>query len=99
MIDSFPFDGWYTGDSFNSDIGAYWPYGGNAGGAYDSTDASTGTWIITVLGMLSILLAFAGWFVYEGRRLAEATERIRASGRWTGEGLREPPPPRSEVSR
>lgn len=102
MFDSFPFgpDGWYSGDAFNSDLGAYWAWGGDVGGAYDSTDASTGTWVVTILGMLTVLLAFIGWFVYEGRRLAEATERIRRSGRWAQPSTSlEPPPPRSEVSR
>jgi hypothetical protein len=102
MIDSFPFgpDGWYAGDAFNPELGAYWAHGGDAGGAYDSTSASTGTWVITILGMLTVLLAFSGWFVYEGRRLSEATERIRMSGRWSVPGgPLEPPPPRSEVSR
>jgi hypothetical protein len=101
MIDSFPFgpDGWYAGDAFNSELGAYWAYGGDAGAAYGSTDASTGTWVITILAMLTVLIAFIGWFTYEGRRLAEATDRIRRSGRWSPAGVHEPPPPRSEVSR
>ena len=100
MIDSFPFESWYSGDAFNSDLGAYWAYGGDQGGAYDSTNASTGTWVITVIAMATVLIAFIGWFRFEARSLAEATERIRKSGRWSADGgVQGPPPPHSEVSR
>jgi hypothetical protein len=100
MINSFPFESWYAGETFDSNLGAYWAYAGDAGAPYGSTDASTGTWVITIIGMATVLLAFIGWFTYEGRRLAEATERIRRSGRWAApETSLEPPPPRSDVSR
>lgn len=100
MIDSFPFESWYAGDAFNPDLGAYWAYGGDQGGAYDSTNASTGTWVITIIAMATVLIAFIGWFRFEGQRLAESTARIRASGRWSpGDGVTGPPPPHSEVSR
>jgi hypothetical protein len=100
MIDSFPFESWYAGDAFNPELGAYWAHGGDAGAAYGNTAASTGTWVFTILAMATVLLAFIGWFAYEGRRLSEATERIRRSGRWSPTGeVTGPPPPRSEVSR
>jgi hypothetical protein len=101
MIDSFPFESWYAGDAFDPELGAYWAYaGGDAGAAYGSTAASTGTWVITILAAATVVVAFIGWFVYEGRRLAEATERIRRSGRWSPAGeVTGPPPPHSEVSR
>jgi len=100
MIDSFPFESWYAGDAFNPELGGYWAYSGDPGGAYDSTTASTGTWVITIIAMATVLLAFIGWFRFEGQRIAEATERIRKSGRWSkADGVTGPPPPHSEVSR
>jgi hypothetical protein len=87
MIDSFPFESWYLpdGSAFNPDLGSYWAFvGAESGPAYGDTSASSGTWVLTVIGMVTVLLAFIGWFAYERRRLQEATERIRAVGRWHG---------------
>jgi len=100
MIDSFPFEGWYNADGvFDPNLGSYWPYvGAESGPAYGDTSASAGTWILTILGMVLIIVAYIGWFRFEGRRLREAAERIRASGRWhrgapRPDGLEPPTPP------
>jgi hypothetical protein len=90
MIDSFPFESFLLEDgSLDSSVGSFWPYAGDAAASESFTDGSGGTWVLTILGMLSIFFAFVGWFWYEHQRLKKATERIRTSGRWT------PAPPRS----
>ena len=83
MIDSFPFESFLLEDgSLDSSIGSFWPYAGDAATSESFTDGSGGTWVLTILGMLSVFFAFVGWFWVEHQRFKEATQRIRASGRW-----------------
>lgn len=65
MFDAFPFDEW------GEDIAEFWTFGG---------EGSTGTWIMTVLGVLAMLVSFWGFVVLENRKLARQAALLRASG-------------------
>lgn len=65
MIDSFPFDEW------TEDIAGYWTFGpGN----------STGTYVLTVLGIAVMVLSIIGWVVLEKRKLDAQAALLRAAG-------------------
>lgn len=65
MIDSFPFDEW------SEDITAFWTFG--PGG-------STGTYILTVLGVILMVAALIGWAWLENRKLWAQADLLRAAG-------------------
>jgi hypothetical protein len=65
MFDAFPYDEW------SEDIAEFWTFGG---------EGSTGTWIMTVLGVAAMVISFWGFFVLENRKLAHQAARLRASG-------------------
>jgi hypothetical protein len=65
MFDSFPFDEW------GSEIADFWTFGG-AG--------STGTWILTVLGFLAMLISFVGFVRLENQKLEHQAQALRATG-------------------
>ena len=65
MFDAFPFDEW------SEDIAEFWTFGG---------EGSTGTWIMTILGVLAMLVAFWGFVVLENRKLARQAALLKASG-------------------
>jgi hypothetical protein len=65
MFDAFPYDEW------SEDIAEFWTFGG---------EGSTGTWIMTVVGVAAMVISFWGFFVLENRKLADQAERLRASG-------------------
>jgi hypothetical protein len=65
MFDAFPFDEW------SEDIAGFWTYG---------PEGSTGTWILTVLGVAVMLIAFIGFVVLENRKLARQQATLQASG-------------------
>ena len=89
MIDSFSFQGWFLEDgSVDPSITAFWPYVGSP----EFTDASTGTWVFTILGMISIFLAFVGWFYMDNTMLRRHAERLRAAGFGRRGGAGAPPP-------
>ena len=54
MIDSFPFDKW------SDDISAFWTFW---------SEDRTGTYIMTVLGIIVMLAAFVYWTWLENRKL------------------------------
>jgi hypothetical protein len=65
VIDSFPYDEW------SEDIAAFWTFGpGN----------STGTYVLTVLGILLMVAAFVGFVWLENRKLTAQAELLRAAG-------------------
>lgn len=75
MIDSFPFEEW------GENVADFWTFGpGN----------STGTYILTVLGIVLMLAAIVGFVLLEHRKLSAQAEVLRAAG-----GLPAPggPPP------
>ena len=65
MIDSFPFEEW------SEDVGAFWTFGpGN----------STGTYVMTVLGVLLMLGALIAWVLLEDRKLKAQQSLLRSAG-------------------
>jgi hypothetical protein len=65
MFDTFPYDEW------SEDIAGFWTWGpGN----------STGTYILTALGIAVMFIAFIWFFVLENRKLAHQEATLRASG-------------------
>jgi hypothetical protein len=65
MFDAFPFDEW------SEDIAEFWTFGG---------EGSTGTWIMTVVGVTVMLLAFIGFVWLEKRKLERQAAVLKASG-------------------
>ena len=65
MFDTFPYDEW------SEDIEGFWTWGpGN----------STGTYILTALGIAVMIIAFVGFVVLENRKLARQQATLQASG-------------------
>jgi hypothetical protein len=74
MFDAFPFDEW------SEDIAEFWTFGG---------EGSTGTWILTALGVAAMIIAFFGFVILENRKLRRQAATLKASGaldRPTGAG-------------
>jgi hypothetical protein len=68
MFDTFPFDEW------GEDIEGFWTWGpGN----------STGTYILTALGVAVMIIALIGFVVLENRKLARQQATLKASGALT----------------
>jgi hypothetical protein len=65
VIDSFPFDAW------SEDISAFWTFG--PGG-------STGTYVMTVLGIIAMVASLVGWVWLENRKLEAQAALLRAVG-------------------
>jgi hypothetical protein len=84
MIDAFPFESFLDAEgNLDQTITSFWPYAGDAARTESLTDASGGTWVLTILGMIFIASVLVAWVWYEHRRLTEAAQRLRASGKWT----------------
>ena len=65
MFDAFPYDEW------SEDIAGFWTFG---------PESSTGTYILTALGIAAMLIAFV-WFVrLESQKLSRQQATLRASG-------------------
>ena len=65
MIDSFPFD------EFSENVTSFWTFG---------PEDSTGTYILTALGVILMVAALVGWVWLENRKLWAQTELLRAAG-------------------
>jgi hypothetical protein len=65
VIDSFPFDEW------SEDITTFWTFG---------PENSTGTYVLTVLGIILMVAALIYWVWLENRKLAAQAELLRAAG-------------------
>jgi hypothetical protein len=65
VIDSFPFD------EFSEELTAFWTFGPNS---------STGTYILTVLGILFMIGALIGWVWLENKKLTAQAALLRAAG-------------------
>jgi ABC-type enterobactin transport system permease subunit len=65
MFDAFPFDEW------SEEIAEFWTFGGAN---------STGTYIMTGIGVAAMLLAFIGFVLLENRKLAHQAAMLKASG-------------------
>ncbi len=65
MFDAFPYDEW------SEEIAGFWTWGpGN----------STGTYILTAIGIAVMLIAFVGFVRLESQKLAHQEAMLRASG-------------------
>jgi hypothetical protein len=65
MIDSFPFD------EFNENVTSFWTFG---------PEDSTGTYILTALGVILMVVALIGWVWLENRKLWAQADLLRAAG-------------------
>jgi hypothetical protein len=65
MFDAFPYDEW------SEDIADFWTFGGQG---------STGTWILTILGVAAMLITFWGFVILENRKLTAQADRLKSSG-------------------
>jgi hypothetical protein len=65
MFDAFPFDEW------SEDIADFWTFGG---------EGSTGTWIMTVVGVTVMLVAFVGFVWLEKQKLERQAATLKAAG-------------------
>ena len=65
MFDAFPFDSW------DEATAEFWTFGG---------EGSTGTYIMTVLGVIAMVIAFIGFVILENRKLRHQAATLRASG-------------------
>jgi hypothetical protein len=65
MIDSFPFE------EFSESVTSFWTFG---------PEDSTGTYILTALGVILMVVALIGWVWLENRKLWAQTELLRAAG-------------------
>jgi hypothetical protein len=68
MFDTFPYDEW------GEDIAGFWTWG---------PGSSTGTYILTALGVAVMVIAFIGFVVLENRKLAHQQATLQASGALT----------------
>lgn len=75
MIDSFPYESWLNeAGELNTDITTFWTFGptfGSEGGSL------TGTFVLTGLGILLMVVALVWFVVLEQRKLSEQAERLR----------------------
>jgi hypothetical protein len=76
MIDSFPHDSWFRGEELNQDIGAFWTFSGG----------TTGTYVLTVLGIILMVGALIGWVWLENRKLKAQQALLRAAGGFPAPG-------------
>jgi hypothetical protein len=65
MFDAFPYDEW------SEDIAGFWTFG---------PGSSTGTYVMTALGIIVMFIAFVWFFVLENRKLAHQQATLQASG-------------------
>lgn len=65
MIDSFPFDEW------SDTITSFWTFG---------PENSTGTYILTVLGVIAMIVSLYAWVMLEKRKLEAQAALLRAAG-------------------
>ena len=65
MFDAFPYDAW------SEEIAEFWTFGGAN---------STGTYIMTALGILLMVMSLFGFIRQESLRLEEQAARLRQSG-------------------
>jgi hypothetical protein len=65
MFDAFPYDEW------SDAVTDFWTFGGAN---------STGTYILTVLGVILMLASLIGWVMLEKKKLDAQAALLRASG-------------------
>jgi hypothetical protein len=65
MFDSFPYDEW------SDTVTDFWTFGGHN---------STGTYIMTVLGVILMIVSLIGWVWLEKQKLDRQAAMLRAAG-------------------
>jgi hypothetical protein len=65
VIDSFPYEEW------SNDIAAFWTFW---------SEDKTGTYVLTVLGIIVMLAALVYWVWLEDRKLSAQAALLRAAG-------------------
>jgi hypothetical protein len=65
VIDSFPFE------EFSEELTAFWTFG---------PQSSTGTYILTVLGVILMVASLIGWVWLENKKLTAQAALLRAAG-------------------
>jgi hypothetical protein len=81
VIDSFPYEEW------SEDIGAFWTFW---------SEDKTGTYVLTVLGIILMIASLAGWVWLENRKLAAQAELLRSAGGFPAPGGVPPGPAPSQ---
>ncbi len=71
MIDSFPYDEW------SEDIAAFWTFW---------SEDKTGTYVLTVLGIILMIASLWGWVWLESRKLNAQAALLRAAGGFPAPG-------------
>lgn len=64
MLDAFPFEKW------SEDITTFWTFG---------NEGSTGTWFLTVIGMIITAASLVGYVLLEKKKLDEQAAKLRAA--------------------
>ena len=79
MIDSFPYESWLNeaGDGLNPDITTFWTFGPTFGAEGGSL---TGTFVLTGIGMLVMVIALIWFVVLENGKLRAQADRLRGAG-------------------
>jgi predicted negative regulator of RcsB-dependent stress response len=78
MFDSFPYDEW------SDAVTDFWTFGGAN---------STGTYILTALGVILMVGSLIGWAWLENSKLQRQAEMLRASGAFDQAPAPTPPAP------
>jgi hypothetical protein len=65
------FDAFRGYEAWSEEITTFWTFG--------SPD-STGTYLLTALGVLLMIVSFIGFVVMENKKVTEQAERLRAAG-------------------
>ncbi len=81
MFDAFPYDSW------DGVTGDFWTFGGAN---------STGTYILTALGIILMIASLIGFLRQESQRLDRQAERLRKDGFLTRMQAEAPTTPTSE---
>ncbi len=71
MIDSNPYEGTWADIG---EVSTFWTFGPQNG------DGRTGTYILTVLGIIAMLSSLGGWVWLESRKLSAQAALLRAAG-------------------
>jgi hypothetical protein len=76
MIDSFPYDSWYDAEgNLSADVTTFWTFGPTTGS--EGGDL-TGTFVLTALGMMLMVISLIAWVWLEHRKLTEQANRLRS---------------------
>ena len=78
MFDAFPYDEW------SDTVTDFWTFGGAN---------STGTYILTVLGIILMVGSMIGWIWLENQKLQRQAAMLRASGAFDQAAPPTPPAP------